>query len=94
MLFLCFLVLRLHLAPFAELFEVNLPLHQLAILARPVVDALALAAGKFDELFLCHNAAYYTLKQPKTSRQATLYSRTLPDRWYSTAQNYHQGLIS
>lgn len=38
----------LGLAPFAILFELYFALNELLVLARPVVDALALAAGKLD----------------------------------------------
>jgi hypothetical protein len=51
-------VLGLLLAEFAELLELDLALDKLAILARPVVDVLALLARKFDELILGHGEDY------------------------------------
>lgn len=41
-------------APFAPLFELDLTLYKLAVLAAPVVYALALRAGELYELFLRH----------------------------------------
>jgi hypothetical protein len=43
---------RVRLTPFAVLFELDLALHKLSVLARPVVDAVALRAREFDELIL------------------------------------------
>ena len=41
-------------APVAELLELDLSLNKLLVLARPVIDALTLGAGKFDESILGH----------------------------------------
>ena len=43
---------RLEAAPIAEFFEFNLARHQLFILGRPVVDALAFVALEFYESIL------------------------------------------
>jgi hypothetical protein len=40
------------LAPLAELLELDLASYELAVLAAPIVNTLALAAGEFDELIL------------------------------------------
>jgi hypothetical protein len=47
-------VLRVRSAPFAEFLELDLPLHQLAVLARPIIDASALRAREFEKLVLGH----------------------------------------
>ena len=39
-------------APFAELFQLDFALDKLLILARPIIDALAILAGQFDESVL------------------------------------------
>ena len=39
-------------APFAVLLDIDLALHELAVLARPIVDAAALRAREFKELIL------------------------------------------
>ena len=54
LLFLPFLVRRLLFAPLAPFLELDFALHEFAVLAAPVVDTLALGAGKLDELFLWH----------------------------------------
>lgn len=53
-LFLCLLVYSLLLAPLAILGELDLALHEFFILARPIVNALAVLAREFNELFLGH----------------------------------------
>lgn len=56
----------LGLAPLTPLFELDLALHKLLILAAPVVYALALRADELYELFLRHgaqNTSYCTLNQ-------------------------------
>lgn len=45
---------RVRLAPPAILFKLDLALDKLAVLAAPVINALALAAGQFNELILGH----------------------------------------
>lgn len=47
------------LAPFAVLLELYFLGDKLLVLARPVVDALTVSAGEFDELVLGHTAALY-----------------------------------
>jgi len=46
---------RLSPAPLAVLFELYLALHELLVLARPVIDALAFIAREFDESVLGHD---------------------------------------
>jgi hypothetical protein len=41
-------------APFAEFFQVDFALYFALVLAGPVIDALALRAGEFDESVLGH----------------------------------------
>jgi len=60
-LLLRFFVLRVDAAPFAVLFQVDLALDKLPILARPIIDAAALAARYFYQLILRH-ARHYTPK--------------------------------
>ena len=59
-LLLNFLVLRVRLAPLAVFLEFDLALDKLAVFARPIVDATALAACELYKLILRHNAANYT----------------------------------
>ena len=59
-LFLDLLMRGLLATPLAVLLQLDLALHELLVLARPVVDTLALLAGELDELFLGHNAANYS----------------------------------
>ena len=47
------------LTPFTIFFELDLAGDELPILARPIVDAVALRAREFDELVLRHEAALY-----------------------------------
>ena len=54
MLFLDLFMLLLSLAPLAVLVEFDLASDELLVLAAPVVDALAGAAGQFDEFVLRH----------------------------------------
>ena len=54
-------MLRVDAAPFAVLFQVNLALDELPVLARPIIDAAALTARYFYELILRH-ARHYTPK--------------------------------
>jgi ADP-ribose pyrophosphatase YjhB (NUDIX family) len=61
--------------PFAPLLEFYFALHELSILARPIVDAAALGAGEFDELILGHNVRHYT--------RYWLLTQDLPIRYYS-----------
>ena len=51
-LFLRFLVRGALLAPFAKLHELDLALDFLAVLGRPVIDALALLARELDKVIL------------------------------------------
>ncbi len=51
-LFLGFLVLRVSFAPFAVLFELNFARDKLTVLARPVVDAVALRTRESEKLIL------------------------------------------
>lgn len=48
----------LRTAPFAVLFELNFALHQLLVLGRPIVNALAFVAGQFYESILRHAGHY------------------------------------
>ncbi len=52
-------MLRRNSAPFAVFLQFNLASYELAVLARPVVGALALVAGNLYELVLGHGARYY-----------------------------------
>ena len=54
-------MLRVDAAPFAVFFQVDLALDEFAVLARPIIDATALAARYFYQLILRH-ARYYTPK--------------------------------
>jgi len=47
-------------APLAEFLKLDLTFNKFLVLARPVVDALAISARKFNKLFLCHMRGYYT----------------------------------
>jgi len=51
-LLLCLFVHGLSPAPFAVLFELYFAFHQLFVLGRPIVDALAFAAGELYESVL------------------------------------------
>src|SRR3989344_3591308 len=53
----------MHPAPFAEFLEFYLALHELPILARPIVRARALLTGQFYQLILRHGAAYSSIKK-------------------------------
>ena len=53
-LLLNLLVRILLAAPVAELLELDFALDELLVLAGPVIDALTLGAGKFDESILGH----------------------------------------
>lgn len=53
-LFLSLFVLRMLSAPFAILFDFNLALHKLLVLARPIVNAIACLARQFYQLILRH----------------------------------------
>ncbi len=57
-LLLCFFVHRRGTAPFTILFEFNFTFHQLLVLGRPIVDALAFAAGELYESILRHAQHY------------------------------------
>lgn len=48
------------LAPLAPLGELDLALDLLLVLAAPIVDALALAAGELDESILRHSEEDYS----------------------------------
>ena len=54
-------VFSLSSAPFAELLELDLFDDKLLILARPIIGAIALGAGKFYELILGHAVALYVI---------------------------------
>ena len=45
---------RIFLAPFAPFFKLDFALDELLVLSGPVIDAFAVFAGKFDELYLFH----------------------------------------
>ena len=47
-------MLRVDAAPFAVFFQVDLALDEFAVLARPIIDAAALAARYFYQLILRH----------------------------------------
>ncbi len=51
-------------APFAVLLELDLASDKLAILAGPIVDAVAFGAGEFEKLILGHIARHYIKKRP------------------------------
>ena len=59
-LLLSFLVSRLLLAPLTPLGELYFSLYLLLVLAAPIVDALALAAGELDESILRHSEEDYS----------------------------------
>ncbi len=42
----------MQLAPFAVLLDIDFALHELAVLARPIIDAAAACAGEFEKLIL------------------------------------------
>ena len=48
-------------APFAPLFKLDLALDELLVFGRPIVDALAVLAGKADKAVLRHNDEYFNL---------------------------------
>ena len=58
-LLLSLLVCCVLVTPLAIFFELDLAGDELPILARPIVDAVALRAREFDELVLRHEAALY-----------------------------------
>ena len=70
-LLLNFLMLRMGLAPFAILLEIDLALDELAVLARPIIDAAALAARELEKLILRHNARHYTQNHPESQSGST-----------------------
>lgn len=56
-LLFAFLVLRVRLAPLAELLKFDFALDKLPVLARPIVRAGALRAGQLYQLILGHCGA-------------------------------------
>ena len=60
-LLLYFLMNRRFLTPFTILLELDLAGHELAVLARPIVRALAHRTGELEELVLGHRAALYRI---------------------------------
>ncbi len=78
-LFLRLFVLGVCLAPFAIFLEFYLARDEFAVLARPIVDAVAFRAGEFEKLILRH-ARHYTgnrpFLQPSVERGLTLVSRS------------------
>lgn len=64
-------------APLAPLFKLDLALDELLVFGRPIVDALAVLAGKADKTVLRHNEKHYTLYPPQA--QGTFITRL--QRW-------------
>lgn len=52
-------MLSVSLAPFAVLLEFNFALHQLPVLARPIINTAALLASDLYQLILGHSSALY-----------------------------------
>ncbi len=52
LLFLCLFVLGMKLAPLAVFLDLDLARDELAILARPIINAAALGAREFEKLIL------------------------------------------
>ena len=52
-------MLGVEFAPTAKLLELDLFSDELFILARPIIDAIALGACKFEKLILRHNVCHY-----------------------------------
>jgi hypothetical protein len=47
-------MLGMSLAPLAVLLDIDFALHELAVLAGPIIDAAAFGAGEFEKLVLRH----------------------------------------
>lgn len=86
-LFLDLLVFCRHATPFTVLLQFNLARDELAILAGPVVSALALVTGNLYELVLGHGDGYYIeLTSRSTARAGGI---TFPRTHYSKG-NIHR----
>lgn len=68
-------------APVAKFFELNLTLDALAILARPVGDALAGAALHLDKMVLGHDSTITPRAQKRNQRLASRAAGDFQDKF-------------